>query len=146
LLGVDGRCSAHSDCCFFALFTKLLTYLLTYFCCRSVGLLLCFVSSVTLGSPGVARPLEAPVFVVQPDDVYYVAKGRPVTFTCRAAPAIQISVKCGGQWISPTRQVRAGHRTVANTHRSRRVGSPDPPTGWIVADRVWSGPLSRMSS
>ena len=61
-------------------------------------------TATSTSSPVSPHP-QAPVFVVEPDPVYYVVKGRPVTLTCRAAPAIQISVKCGGQWISPTRQV-----------------------------------------
>ena len=61
--------------------------------------------TATSGSSQRSSHPQAPVFVVEPDDVYYVVKGRPVTLRCRAAPAIQISVKCGGQWISPTQQV-----------------------------------------
>jgi len=70
-----------------------------------VGLLLsCIMLATSSSSQPTSHP-EAPVFAVEPEPVYYVVKGRPVTLTCRAAPAIQISVKCGGQWISPTQQV-----------------------------------------
>jgi hypothetical protein len=49
-----------------------------------------------------------PVFVIEPEDVYYVIRGgRPVTLICGAWPAIQISVQCAGQWIDPSRQVTA---------------------------------------
>jgi len=67
-----------------------------------VGLLLSII--LTSSSQQAPHP-ETPVFVVEPDEVYYVVKGRPVTLRCRATPAIQISVKCAGQWISPTQQV-----------------------------------------
>ena len=73
----------------------------------AVVLLLSSIITATVSSPqssSQSHP-QAPVFVVEPDPVYYVIKGRPVTLRCRATPAIQISVKCGGQWISPTQQV-----------------------------------------
>jgi len=81
-----------------------------------IGLLLSVAMWVTPVSSQAARHPEAPVFVVEPDEVYYVVKGRPVTLRCRATPAVQISVKCGGQWISPTRQVSSTRSHVI--HRS----------------------------
>jgi len=60
---------------------------------------------MTLVSAQSAAHPEAPVFDVEPDPEYFVAKGRPATLRCRASPAIQISVKCGSEWISPTQQV-----------------------------------------
>jgi len=78
------------------------------YACRSgctVDLLLLLTSMITSSSSQLSSHPQAPVFVVEPDPVYYVVKGRPMTLRCRAAPAIQISIKCGGQWISPTQQV-----------------------------------------
>jgi len=72
-----------------------------------IGLLLSCVVMTSCTSPPPSSPQgsPAPVFVDEPEPIYYVVKGRPVTLTCRASPAIQISVKCDGQWISPTQQV-----------------------------------------
>ena len=71
-----------------------------------VGLMLRSVvtTATDSGSSGSAHP-AAPVFVVQPDPTYYVVKSRAVTLRCGARPAVQISVQCAGQWISPARQV-----------------------------------------
>ena len=55
------------------------------------------------------------MFLLEPDEVYYVVKGKPVTITCRAAPAVRIYVKCVGQWIDP------GQHTIAE--------QVDPTTG-----------------
>jgi len=50
-------------------------------------------------------PSGVPVFLHEPDEVYYVLRGRPVTVRCRAAPAVQINVKCAGQWVQPDQLV-----------------------------------------
>lgn len=70
-------------------------------------LLLSSVLTATASSPQQSSQThpQAPVFVVEPDPVYYVVKGRPVTLRCRATPAVQIIVKCGGEWIDPAQQV-----------------------------------------
>jgi len=84
-----------------------MNYLIDVCLMRVTVLLLSSLLAVTATNPqrsSQSHP-DAPVFVIQLDPVYYVVKGRPVTLTCRAAPAIQISVKCGGQWISPADQV-----------------------------------------
>ena len=43
----------------------------------------------------------APLFLDEPDDLYYIVKGKPVTIICRAAPAFQIHFNCVGQWVRP---------------------------------------------
>ena len=45
-----------------------------------------------------------PVFLQEPDLEYYIVKGKAVTVTCQAAPAVQISFKCAEQWIRPKYQ------------------------------------------
>lgn len=42
-----------------------------------------------------------PVFLLEPDEVYYVVKSKPLTVACRASPAVQIIFMCGGQWVHP---------------------------------------------
>jgi len=47
-------------------------------------------------------PDGAPVFVEEPQEVYYVvSKNKPLTLSCKAAPAVQINFKCAGQWVRP---------------------------------------------
>lgn len=43
----------------------------------------------------------APKFLEEPENLYYIVKGKPVTITCRAAPAFQIHFRCVGQWVRP---------------------------------------------
>ncbi|XP_041362297.1 netrin receptor UNC5C-like isoform X3 [Gigantopelta aegis] len=46
-----------------------------------------------------------PLFKEQPKPNYYVVKNKPVTITCRATPAIQITFKCAGQQVQAKHQV-----------------------------------------
>jgi len=46
-----------------------------------------------------------PVFVEDLDAVYYVVRGRSVTLTCGASPAVHIGIQCAGQWLEPSRHV-----------------------------------------
>jgi len=50
-------------------------------------------------------PAGVPVFLVDLDPVYYVVRGRSVTLTCGASPAVQIGVQCAGHWLEPNRHV-----------------------------------------
>jgi len=52
-----------------------------------------------------SSPAGVPVFLVDLDPVYYVVRGRSVTLTCGASPAVQIGVQCGGHWLEPNRHV-----------------------------------------
>ena len=52
-----------------------------------------------------ASPAGVPVFHVDLDPVYYVVRGRTVTLTCGASPAVHIGVQCAGQWLEPNRHV-----------------------------------------
>ena len=52
-----------------------------------------------------ASPAGVPLFLVDLDPVYYVVRGRSVTLTCAAGPAVQIGVQCAGQWLEPSRHV-----------------------------------------
>lgn len=70
----------------------------------------------TLPSPRPAvnttETLNRPEFVQEPDEFYYAVKGKPVTITCRALNAVQIFIKCAGQWIEPSQ------------HRSQEIIDP----------------------
>ena len=70
-------------------------------------------SVATLALPAVQRQQAnvsnlhlSPIFVQEPDEVYYVVKGKPVTITCRASFAVQIFLQCAGQWIDPARHTK----------------------------------------
>jgi len=52
-----------------------------------------------------SSPAGVPVFLVDLDPVYYVERGRSVTLTCAASPAVQIGVQCAGHWLEPHRHV-----------------------------------------
>jgi len=52
-----------------------------------------------------SSPAGVPLFLVDLDPVYYVERGRSVTLTCAASPAVQIGVQCGGHWLEPHRHV-----------------------------------------
>ena len=47
---------------------------------------------------------DAPVFIREPLNEYFIVKGKPVTVTCQAAPAAQIGFKCASQWVNPDYQ------------------------------------------
>ena len=49
------------------------------------------------------RTASNPVFVQEPDEVYYVIKGKSARITCKAGPVVQVVIKCAGQWIAPNR-------------------------------------------
>ena len=51
-------------------------------------------------------PAGVPVFLEDLDPVYYVVRGRTVTLTCAASPAVHIGVQCAGHWLEPSRHVR----------------------------------------
>ncbi len=46
-----------------------------------------------------------PRFVEEPDEHYYVIKGRPVRMTCGAVHAVQLTFNCAGQWVRATHHV-----------------------------------------
>jgi len=48
-------------------------------------------------------PAGVPVFIEDLEPVYYVLRGRPVTLTCAASPAVHIGVQCAGHWLEPSR-------------------------------------------
>jgi len=50
-------------------------------------------------------PAGVPVFLEDLDPVYYVVRGRSVTLTCGASPAVHIGVQCAGHWLEPNRHV-----------------------------------------
>jgi len=53
-----------------------------------------------------SEDMEAvPHFIEQPAEDLFIVKGRPVTITCRAAPAVQINIKCAGKWVHPKEHV-----------------------------------------
>ena len=53
----------------------------------------------------VAVPEGTPIFLQEPEPNYYIVKGKPVTITCRASPAVVINFKCRGMWYSAKNQV-----------------------------------------
>ncbi len=48
-----------------------------------------------------------PVFLQEPEETYYIIKGKPVTVTCQAMTAVSIHFKCVGQWVRPSQYVKA---------------------------------------
>lgn len=48
---------------------------------------------------------QEPRFVEEPEEHYYVIKGRPVTMTCGAVYAVQLTFNCAGQWVRATHHV-----------------------------------------
>ncbi|XP_067671144.1 netrin receptor UNC5C-like isoform X6 [Haliotis asinina] len=74
-----------------------------------VVMLCCFTCLVANGefvAIGSSDPLAQgpPVFKQEPEPNYYVMKNKPVTITCKATPAIQITFKCAGADVSPKQQ------------------------------------------
>lgn len=71
--------------------------------------MLTLVSSPTLmpmGNVSTAPPPQL-VFTREPNELYYVIKGRPVTVTCAASSAAQIFIKCAGKWIQPAKHINS---------------------------------------
>ena len=46
-----------------------------------------------------------PVFVIEPDEHYYIIKNKPITVTCKALYAVQVTFSCAGQWIRAKHQI-----------------------------------------
>ncbi|XP_053392555.1 netrin receptor UNC5C-like isoform X2 [Mercenaria mercenaria] len=51
------------------------------------------------GFDGRAGLLGGPEFLQEPEEIYYVTRTKPVTITCKATGAVQISFKCAKSWI-----------------------------------------------
>lgn len=49
--------------------------------------------------------VQQPVFVTEPDEHYYIIKGKAIVITCKAINALQLTFTCGGHVVRPRHQV-----------------------------------------
>jgi len=61
------------------------------------------------------------MFIVEPEEVYYVLRTKPATITCRAVSAVQINFKCVGQWVPPGQHVVTDGMETQGATRRRYV-------------------------
>lgn len=57
-----------------------------------------------------------PLFLKQPDELYFIIKSKPLTITCIASPATQIIFMCADQWVNPSK-----HTNVETTNEETRA-------------------------
>lgn len=52
-----------------------------------------------------ASAVDQPVFVLEPEEHYYIVKGKAVTVTCKALHALQMTFNCAGHLMRSKHQV-----------------------------------------